>query len=336
MVNTPENRRDKNPVAAVMMGSWLPLIVLLSTFVILAVQSRGNKSDGAITGRGFGSDSGPAQRDMGKDADSNQDATPHVLLSRIRAIQSRHQHPDRPCVTLAYAQSLDGKMAHTDTDGRLSSRAPISGPAAFLCTHAMRSVHDGILVGGHTWSLDRPRLTNRIWNTTIPSIQPVPIVLDTQLRHVTDYNGGGGRRVIVCCSNDADSPWDDVPDGMELVRCSCVGEKLDLSQVLHQLKNVCGIESLMVEGGPTVLEAFFFEPTFVDCVALTVSTQLVVGEGVGPYRRPTQLFRDASRIDALPLSDREDVLLLYALEHPPRDKLVARQWTERESNNADK
>ncbi|KAL7567774.1 hypothetical protein ACA910_000528 [Epithemia clementina (nom. ined.)] len=87
----------------------------------------------------------------------------------------------------------------------------ISGPESMQMTHAIRSIHDGILVGGRTLSTDNPRLTNRLWRRRrrrqqqdgpwvndlndqnsgddhasqeeLP--QPRPIVLDPTLRHIS-------------------------------------------------------------------------------------------------------------------------------------------------------
>jgi riboflavin biosynthesis pyrimidine reductase len=83
----------------------------------------------------------------------------------------------RPAITLTYAQTLDGCIATAD-------RRPLdlSGPAAQVMTHRLRSAHDAILVGVGTVLADNPRLTVRLAEG--PS--PRPIVLDSQARTPPD------------------------------------------------------------------------------------------------------------------------------------------------------
>ncbi|KAL7453768.1 hypothetical protein ACHAWC_005414 [Mediolabrus comicus] len=72
----------------------------------------------------------------------------------------------------------------------------ISSPQSLILTHKLRRMHDAILVGGGTFALDEPRLNVRLNSPTtkssstsssIPNMQheqPMPIVLDTHLRHL--------------------------------------------------------------------------------------------------------------------------------------------------------
>ncbi|MCF7801502.1 MAG: dihydrofolate reductase family protein [Candidatus Marinimicrobia bacterium] len=79
----------------------------------------------------------------------------------------------RPFVTLAYAQSWDGSIAH-----QAGESLALSGDEAHQLTHQLRTLHDGILVGVGTILADNPRLTARAW--TGPN--PQPVVLDSRLR----------------------------------------------------------------------------------------------------------------------------------------------------------
>src|SRR4051794_24685033 len=80
---------------------------------------------------------------------------------------------DRPIVTLAYAQSLDGSIA-------TAARRPLalSSQPALKLTHQLRAEHDAILVGIGTVLADDPLLTVRLVNGP----NPVPVVLDSRLR----------------------------------------------------------------------------------------------------------------------------------------------------------
>lgn len=187
---------------------------------------------------------------------------------------------ERPFVTLTFAQSLDGKTALylDDSCTQTSSNFPISGKESLLLTHALRSVHDAILVGGKTLSIDNPRLSNRLWGSVDDSIhQPRPVVLDTHLRHLESL--GDSRRaqnLIVCCCKEAANrhSGDDVPNVTLLPASLDDQGRIDLHSMLIDLRKWFGIQSVMVEGGSTVLSAFGAR-SIVDCLCVTVSPKLL-------------------------------------------------------------
>jgi riboflavin biosynthesis pyrimidine reductase len=93
----------------------------------------------------------------------------------------------RPFITLAYAQTLDGMIAaKLPNKTTTTTNMKISSPKSLLLTHKLRNMHDAILVGGSTFEIDEPRLNSRLpkLTTTASLQQPMPIVLDTHLRHL--------------------------------------------------------------------------------------------------------------------------------------------------------
>jgi riboflavin biosynthesis pyrimidine reductase len=140
---------------------------------------------------------------------------------------------DLPFVTLAFAQSLDGCIGtiissstfqhqphQHETKKKSSSNLALSGPLSQILTHALRSCHDAILIGGNTLLIDNPRLNNRLWPppSHSPSFlqkkkhQPRPVILDTHLTAITammqnqqqkDPLRLGNNHPIVCCSEGA-------------------------------------------------------------------------------------------------------------------------------------
>lgn len=193
----------------------------------------------------------------------------------------------RPFVTLSFAQSLDGKIALSSS----SSNFPISCPESLIWTHALRSVHDAVLVGSETMRTDNPRLTVRLWGECPTTTNPRPVVLDTHLK--CDYAHCRARNVIVCCSEEAaaargldDTKRDD--DNITLLPCtvSPSSSHLDLRDVLGKLRMKFGIRSIMVEGGARVLSNFANEK-LVDCMCVTISSMVLGTNGLAAFQHLT-------------------------------------------------
>ena len=207
--------------------------------------------------------------------------------------ESRHSsvRTQRPFITLSFAQSLDGKIAAYDSDASLSKNLPISGEESLYMTHALRSIHDAILVGGKTLLIDNPRLTNRLWGENCNQQQPRPVILDTHLKYIQKL--GNKRKVqnaILCCAQEALANFKD-HDKTDLTILGCKLDDdghLDLQDVLFQLGSSFGIQSLMVEGGSNILSSFASKG-LVDCLCITIAPKLI-GHGL-------PAFFDHSRID---------------------------------------
>src|SRR5215208_6914905 len=85
-----------------------------------------------------------------------------------------HQHPDRPTVTVKFAQTLDGRIATSTGDGARR----ISGPESLQLAHQLRAEHQAILVGVQTVIADDPLLTVRL----VAGANPLRIVVDSTAR----------------------------------------------------------------------------------------------------------------------------------------------------------
>ena len=247
---------------------------------------------------------------LGPTSSSSEAGTVHEeeifgILGRLATSQQEQRDyliaQDRPFVSLCFAQSLDGKLALYTTERRgndddddssllqvdkprrttTTSNLAISGPASLLMTHALRSAHDAILIGGKTLATDNPRLSNRLWQTQ--EHQPRPVVLDSHLRHLHTLAGPRkARNVIVCCADSLDLPegtLDDDNDDVTFLPCRTTKDgRLDLLDVLQKLRRNYGITSVMVEGGPTVIDTFVKAKLF-DCFCVTVAPK-IFGNGV--------------------------------------------------------
>ncbi len=162
-------------------------------------------------------------------------------------------------------------------DGRVTvpGRRWVSGEESRLLVHELRATVDAVAVGGGTARADRPRLDAR--EVATPRGQPRRLVFS--------------RRPL--------------PDGLDLeVRTEALADEL-------RLLAADGVQSLLLEGGPT-LAAAFFEADLVDKVLLFVTPTLA---GAGPSLvAALHSARTLSRLTARPVGD--DVLL-EAYVHEP-------------------
>ena len=195
------------------------------------------------------------------------------------------QEVNRPFVTLSYAQGWGGSI--TTKQGHAVA---LSGPESTSLTHQLRSLHDGILIGIETVLSDDPQLTVREWQGE----NPQPIVLDTSLRMPKSAR---------LCQHPDKKCWilttrthsDNEYSGSEIISLANTGTgSIPLDSALQRLFDR-GINSLMVEGGATVISAFL-RARLVDVVVLTIAPVLL-----GGYRAINDL--GSNSLDELPCID---------------------------------
>lgn len=195
--------------------------------------------------------------------------------SDIDALRQRAQdhfrREGRPFVTLTYAQSLDGSIA-TDDGQPLT----ISGQDSMAFTHQLRANHDAILVGIGTVLSDDPRLNVRYGDGS----HPIPVILDTQLRFPSDARllSRPGPRPIVATNQAAPESRKRALEEKDVtvLRLSCDPDGICLSPLLDALAER-GLESIMVEGGATVITNFLRQQ-LVDHLILTIAPSLIGGQ----------------------------------------------------------
>lgn len=189
-------------------------------------------------------------------------------LDDIRPFCRRMQ---RPFVTVAYAQSIDGSIAARD-------RSPlrISNQASMTLTHRLRAVFDGILVGIETVLADNPRLSVRL----VDGAHPQPVVLDTHLRTPPEarlLQREDVRAWLVSAgTNPAERHTAITRAGGSVLTCRPDArgrvDLRDLGALLYEK----GIGSLMVEGGARVITSFI-RARMVDLFIITISPVLIGG-----------------------------------------------------------
>ena len=220
-------------------------------------------------------------------ANANHQVVEQILeqIKRIHQLErNNRQELHLPLVTVSFAQSLDGKLAPLKDSSESDTLAnfPLSGDESLRLTHAIRSMHDGILIGGNTLSLDNPRLTNRLWNSHPDGPQPIPIVLDTHLNHLSKLKDTlQAQNLIVCCSEEAADSLESLPEPVLICPCPCGPDgRIDLRRALSILYQDHGIKSLMIEGGAQVVSSFF-EDDLVDALCITIAPKLI-SRGIAP------------------------------------------------------
>ena len=186
------------------------------------------------------------------------------------------QRTGRPRVTVKWAQSLDGRAAAADGTSQW-----ITGPEARAHVHRERSAHDAIAVGTGTVLADDPQLTARIEGSP-DAPQPIPVVF--------------GER--------------EVPAGAA-IRLHPKGLRTAGHELERELFSLAadGIQTLYVEGGPTLASAF---------IRAGLADRLTV------YLAPTLLGGPRTALDHLGVEtiDEQRRLTVTRLEQLGRDLLV--------------
>lgn len=153
-----------------------------------------------------------------------------------------------PFVTLKLAASLDGRIATASGESRW-----ITGPLSRRKVHALRMLHDAVMVGSGTAVADDPDLTVRDLGARH---QPVRIVLDRLLRHDPDSRLGrtaGASPVWLvhgpAAADRRKAAW--TATGASLIEVPETTDGLDLAAALSALAQR-GITRVLSEGGGSV------------------------------------------------------------------------------------
>ncbi|KAF2168360.1 hypothetical protein M409DRAFT_21112 [Zasmidium cellare ATCC 36951] len=201
-----------------------------------------------------------------------------------------------PFVTLTYAQSLDGMIAFAP-----GQRTTISGPETKSMTHFLRYQHDAILVGVGTAVADDPALNCRYPGATIND-QPRPVVVDPNLRFQLArsqmaklrHEDKGKGPWLITRPKSLDSPLDSNcqiirwTDPMPKYTDNAVSnDPIFWRSILEALKHK-GINSVMIEGGASVIKDLLRLPELVDSIIITMAPTFI-GQGgvsIAPRRPP--------------------------------------------------
>jgi diaminohydroxyphosphoribosylaminopyrimidine deaminase/5-amino-6-(5-phosphoribosylamino)uracil reductase len=185
-------------------------------------------------------------------------------------------------VTLKMAATVDGKIARAP--GR---RDDITGEAARRVVHAMRALHDCVVVGVDTVLVDNPRLDCRFADTdpSQPLPTPVPVVLDTTLRLPAGNRWAVEERHYVVITGPKASiqrQKEIERTGARVLRCDTGRGGVSIRGALDLLRSE-GYERVLVEGGARAFTSFLHSGCW-DALYLFQSMKLF-GEGAVPLTR---------------------------------------------------
>lgn len=170
----------------------------------------------------------------------------------------------RPYITLKWAESADGFI---DANREEGSPVVLSTPITSMYVHKQRAEHKAILVGRRTALLDNPSLTTRNWY----GANPLRLVTDRNLTLPSDLKlFDHSTPTIVFTAEKKENE-----ENLEYITIDFSADILpQILTVLYERK----IQSLMVEGGTTLLQSFIdsglWDEMFVEHSAR------VLGEGV--------------------------------------------------------
>lgn len=155
----------------------------------------------------------------------------------------------RPFVTLKWAESSDGMVDFLRQSAADGAAARLSDATNQALVHRLRSRSDAILVGGRTALLDDPSLTTRHW----PGPSPRRVVIDTRGDLAATLRLFPAR--VYLTATDARPDYEALP-GTTVCRIPKTATGgLPLQHILADLAQQ-GVQSLVVEGGPSLHQAF--------------------------------------------------------------------------------
>lgn len=206
-------------------------------------------------------------RGIRKLRDAGIDVTVGVLEDECKNLIRRFvtfNTQKRPYITLKWAESADGFI---DINREYGSPVVLSTPITSMYVHKQRAEHKAILVGRKTALLDNPSLTTRNWY----GANPLRLVIDRTLSLPSDLKlFDHSTPTIVFTAEKKENE-----ENLEYITLDFSKDILpQILTVLYERK----IQSLLVEGGTTLLQSFIdsclWDEIFVE------HSEKVLGEGV--------------------------------------------------------
>jgi diaminohydroxyphosphoribosylaminopyrimidine deaminase / 5-amino-6-(5-phosphoribosylamino)uracil reductase len=152
-----------------------------------------------------------------------------------------------PYIVIKWAETSDGFVSNLD-----GSPVPISNTTTNIAVHRWRAEESGILVGTNTVLTDNPKLNTRNWPE---ANNPTRIIIDRNLRIQGDFHILDQKQKTLIYNLHKNLSM----GNLEYIQIET--EKDFLKQMLKSLK-IRGINSILIEGGPQLIQSFFEEQLY--------------------------------------------------------------------------
>lgn len=168
----------------------------------------------------------------------------------------------RPYIILKWAESADRKMADKNTE-----RTYISNEITNRLVHRWRTEEAAIMVGTNTARIDNPQLTNRLY----PGRQPLRIVIDRKLQLPPTLHLFQSHPTFIFNENKKEQK-------NHLIYRKIQAGNDAIQQMMHALYE-SNINSILVEGGPTLLQSFI-DADYWDEMRIITNNKLSIPQGL--------------------------------------------------------
>lgn len=207
-----------------------------------------------------------------------------VLQEKAEALNKHYNYFHRrqqPYIALKQAVSLDGKIsAHP------KQRTYLTGEETYKTVHEERQYFQAIMAGSGTILADNPKLLPNV----ITDFPPIRIILDRRGKTLDFEKYQIYRETVPVWVFTTSSAIDDVPEHVRLLP----DKHWTISKVIEYLQNE-GIQSVYVEGGSRIHDAFLAENLFEEVITY-ISPKLIGGNGVPAFSS------DRNVLSAVPLT----------------------------------
>ncbi len=169
----------------------------------------------------------------------------------------------RPWITLKVAHSLNGVIPA----GSRSCPAYITGSEGLTFVHQLRARRDAILVGVGTVLADDPQLTYR---GIPPGADPLRVILDTHGRTLIGSrvcNVNSKAQTWIYTTDQSSAAWRNAMNSRGVRIISSGHDRVHIPTVIDDLADH-GIQSVLVEGGPTIYASFIAEELVDEWITL--------------------------------------------------------------------
>ena len=181
----------------------------------------------------------------------------------------------RPMITLKLATTLDGRIATSSGESRW-----ITGPDARRTVHALRMVHDAVLIGAETARSDDPDLTVRDLGA---ERQPVRIIASRHIRLPEEsrlFQTAANPQVWIVCgednaASDEANKWRDA--GARVIPVPVDGDLISATSMLDALGQA-GLTRVLCEGGG-MMAASLLAADLVDELLVFTAGKLLGADG---------------------------------------------------------